>query len=411
VSSSIPKKAPEQSLRRDDGGQGKVWGTCVELFSGGGGLALALHNAGFSHLLLNEINHHACSTLLSNRAVRVKREELAASSSRRKWPLIEGGIESVDFVPLAQSVDIVAGGVPCQPFSLGGAHQGHLDERNLWPEFLRCVRETRPKVILAENVRGLLRPSFNPYWEYIQRSLSLPFEERIEGESWSDHDRRLVKTLKTPVVIDEGYNIEFKLVNAADFGVPQNRHRVILVGFRKDLGVDWSFPDPTHSKASLEAEKASGRYYEKREIKASRSSRRIKGEDGQLPWLTLRDAIFDLPEPKELKESEGYLHHVGWPGAREYRGHTANDLDIPAKTVKAGVHGVPGGETVVRLDDGRIRYLTVREVARVMTFPDEWKLSGTRGEQVRQLGNAVPVKLGEVVAKSIADMLRKDSPR
>jgi DNA (cytosine-5)-methyltransferase 1 len=104
-------------------------------------------------------------------------------------------------------------------------------------------------------------------------------------------------------------------------------------------------------------------------------------------------------------EHAGWLHHVGWPGAREYRGHTPNDLDRPAKTVKAGVHGVPGGESVVRLDDGSVRYLTVRETSRLMTFPDHWKLAGPRGEQMRQLGNAVPVHLGKVVADSLVQAL------
>ena len=105
-------------------------------------------------------------------------------------------------------------------------------------------------------------------------------------------------------------------------------------------------------------------------------------------------------------EYPGWLHHCGWPGAREYPGHTPNDLDRPAKTVKAGVHGVPGGETVLRRDDGTLRYMTVREVARVMTFPDKYQLAGPRGEQMRQLGNAVPVDLGKVMAIAVADALR-----
>jgi DNA (cytosine-5)-methyltransferase 1 len=128
-----------------------------------------------------------------------------------------------------------------------------------------------------------------------------------------------------------------------------------------------------------------------------------------MAWRTVRDAIAGLPEPLEPLEAKreypGWLHHVGWPGAREYPGHTPNDLDRPAKTVKAGVHGVPGGETVLRRDDGSIRYMTVREVARIMTFPDTWRLAGPRGEQMRQLGNAVPVLLGQVMAEAVARAL------
>jgi DNA (cytosine-5)-methyltransferase 1 len=382
-------------------------GTCVELFSGGGGLAMALHKAGFRHLLLNEHNKRACATLRANSAVDFLPDEAPPATLSDPWPLIEGSIEDVDFTGFTGEVDVVAGGVPCQPFSLGGAHKGHLDERNLWPEFNRCVRETRPLVILAENVRGLLRPSFEPYWEYIQRELAAPFEQRIEGESWIDHDRRLVKVLRSaggdPT---ERYDIAFRLVNAADYGVPQNRWRVLLVGFRQDLNVSWTFPEATHSAGALLRAQLSGEYQDRHPKAPIKEHPGVTPpDDGLLPWRTLRDAIHDLPEPIEREETPGYIHHVGWPGAREYVGHTPNMLDRPAKTVKAGVHGVPGGESVLRRDDGSIRYLTVREVARVMTFPDDWRLEGPRGEQMRQLGNAVPVELGAVIGRAIAKAL------
>jgi DNA (cytosine-5)-methyltransferase 1 len=381
-------------------------GTSIELFSGGGGLAMALHEAGYRHLLLNESNKRACATLRANSAVSYVSDEAAPASLADPWPLIEGNIQTVDFSPFAGLVDVVAGGVPCQPFSLGGAHKGHLDERNLWPEFNRCVRETRPLVIVAENVRGLLRPSFEPYWEYIKRELAAPFEQRIAGESWGDHDRRLVKSLRGGGDPSERYDIAAKLVNAADYGVPQNRWRVLLVGFRKDLNIGWDFPRATHSAGALLRSQLSGEYHSRhREAPVKEHPGVTPPDDDLLPWRTLRDAIYDLPEPEMRSEAPGYIHHVGWPGAREYPGHTPNELDRPAKTVKAGVHGVPGGESVVRRDDGSIRYLTVREVARVMTFPDEWRLEGPRGEQMRQLGNAVPVELGRVLGLSIAKAL------
>ncbi|ABL81789.1 MULTISPECIES: DNA cytosine methyltransferase [unclassified Nocardioides] len=384
-------------------------GSCIELFSGGGGLAMALHEAGFRHLLLNELNKRACATLRANNAVDYLPDETPPATLADPWPLIEGGIGEVDFTPFLGDVDVVAGGVPCQPFSLGGAHKGHLDERNLWPEFNRCVRETRPLVILAENVRGLLRPSFEPYWDYIRRELAAPFEQRVDGEPWADHDRRLVKALRggggDPT---ERYDIAFKLVNAADYGVPQNRWRVVLVGFRKDLGISWSFPDPTHSAGALLRAQLSGEYSDRHPHAPIKEHPGVTPpEDGLRPWKTLRDAIHDLPEPVERQDTPGYIHHIGWPGAREYPGHTANVLDRPAKTVKAGVHGVPGGESVLRRDDGSIRYLTVREVARIMTFPDDWRLEGPRGEQMRQLGNAVPVRLGAVMGREIAKVLRE----
>ncbi len=367
---------------------------------------MALHDAGFRHLLLNEYDRRACATLRANFAVDYVADEAPPATLSDPWPLIEGSVHQVDFTPFSGAVDLVAGGVPCQPFSLGGAHKGHLDERNLWPEFNRCVRETRPRVIVAENVRGLLRGSFQPYWDYIRRELAAPFEERLEGERWQDHDRRLVKALRGGGDPTERYDIAFQLVNAADYGVPQARWRVVLIGFRQDLAVSWSFPRPTHSAGALLRSQLSGEYSERHPRAPVYEHPGVTPpDDGLRPWRTLRDAIADLPEPVERQETPGFIHHVGWPGARTYAGHTPNVLDRPAKTVKAGVHGVPGGETVLRRDDGSIRYLTVREVARVMTFPDDWRLEGPRGEQMRQLGNAVPVRLGAVIGRAIVEAM------
>jgi DNA (cytosine-5)-methyltransferase 1 len=384
-------------------------GTSIELFTGGGGLALAMHGAGFRHLLAVEIDRRACATLRLNGA-----EDCQEPAAGGGWPLVAGDIREVDFTRWAGEVDVVTGGVPCQPWSLGGAHKGYEDRRNLWPELFRCVRETRPRAIVAENVKGLLRPSFRAYYEYILRELAAPFEGRVEGEDWRDHDRRLGKALADRDA-DPGrrYDVRFMLVNAADYGVPQVRSRVFVVAFRRDLGLaDWRFPAPTHSAAALWRDQASGRYWRRHGLarRATEAPIQLPIPDETLPWRTLRDAIGDVPEPLEPLEAKlehpGWPHHVSWPGAREYPGHTPNDLDRPAKTVKAGVHGVPGGETVLRRDDGSIRYMTVREVARVMTFPDSWRLAGPRGEQMRQLGNAVPVMLGRVMADAVADALR-----
>ena len=384
-------------------------GTSVELFSGGGGLAMAMHRAGFRHLLVNEFNPKACSTLRSNLAVDYMDGDPLPQGLDDPWPLIEGDVRGVDFGRLADAVDVVAGGVPCQPFSLGGAHRGHMDERNMWPELLRCVRETRPRVIVAENVKGLLRTSFDPYWQYILREIEAPFEERVDGEAWQDHDKRLLKAQRTASSnVADRYDVHFKLVNAADYGVPQVRWRVFIVAFRRDLGVTWDFPEPTHSAASLVAAQADGSYWDEHGLspRASVFTSPLTGSLALPRWRTLRDAIGDLPEPVERQEYAGYTHHVGWPGARTYVGHTPNYLDKPAKTVKAGVHGVPGGESVLLKDDGSIRYLTVREVARIMTFPDSWALDGPRGEQMRQLGNAVPVELAHAILNSVAAAVR-----
>jgi DNA (cytosine-5)-methyltransferase 1 len=386
--------------------------TSIELFTGGGGLAWAMHEASFQHLLVNEIDHRACETLRINVAADLNPQHAGPDQPTDLWPLYEEDVDRVDFGPWAGRVDVVAGGVPCQPWSLGGAHKGYDDPRNLWPQLFRCIRETRPKAVIAESVRGLLRPSFSPYYQYILRELEAPFEERVEGEDWRDHNKRLQKILGADRDASERYDVWCLPVNAADYGIPQVRQRVFVIAFRKDLGLGgWKPPRATHSETNLLAAQNDGTYWEEHGV--SPRPELARGSVGTVEvqkkrWQTLRDATTDLPEPLGSRvEHPDWIHHYGWPGARHYPGHTPNDLDRPAKTVKAGVHGVPGGETVVQLDDGGIRYMTVREVARVMTFPDSWRLAGPRGEQMRQLGNAVPVRLGRVMADAVAQALRK----
>jgi DNA (cytosine-5)-methyltransferase 1 len=382
-------------------------GSSVELFTGGGGLAMAMEKAGFRHLLCNEFAHYACETLRENAAVDYKDGADLPASFEDPWPLIEGDVREVDFTRLEGQVTVVAGGPPCQPFSLGGIHQGHEDERNMFPEMFRVIQETRPLAVICENVRGLLRPSFDPYFQYILRQLGAPFERRHEAELWYKHDQRLQKAEdKDNGDLTERYDFYPMPVNAADYGVPQIRRRVIIVAFRKDLGINWTTPKATHSESALIQAQAQGEYWEEHGIKPQVQERNGKpvllASGTEKRWRTLRDAIRGLPAPVEGADFPGHLHHIGWPGARIYPGHTPNVLDWPAKTVKAGVHGVPGGESVMRTDDGGHRYMTVRETACVMTFPDTWWLAGPRGEQMRQLGNAVPVDLGEVFAKAVA---------
>jgi DNA (cytosine-5)-methyltransferase 1 len=415
-------------------------GTSVELFAGGGGLAMALHAAGFRHLLLNEFAKRACETLRANQATKWLGTDHVPEGLNDPWPLIEGPVQGVDFRYLKGRVDVLAGGPPCQPFSLGGDHKGHEDERNMFPQFFRAVRETRPKAFICENVRGLLRPSFAPYFQYIVNELSMPFLERGDT-AWEEHNERIIaaKAVDPPNAeeLAERYTVFVTPVNAADFGVPQIRNRVIIVGFRGDLGVDdevWEKfrPRKTHSEAALNSELRNPRSaYWKRHKHVPAEVRKqviertpsVNPDDEELrlkPWRTLRDAVTGNPDafpalpplPQDgLIDYKNHpkspvSHHIGWPGARVYTGHTPNLLDRPAKTVKAGVHGVPGGESVMMLDNGDHRYMTVRETARVMTFPDSWKPVDPRGEQMRQLGNAVPVLLGQRFAEAVSDALR-----
>jgi DNA (cytosine-5)-methyltransferase 1 len=417
-------------------------GTSIELFSGGGGLAQAMHQAGFRHLVMNEFVRHACDTLLLNKAEKRKNEDHIPIGIDDKWPLVKGDITDISFRYLRdQSVDVVAGGPPCQPFSLGGAHKGNEDKRNMFPQLFRVVREIEPKAIICENVRGLLRPSFKPYFEYILRELALPFERRAKDATWEAHNALLIERMANlPRNSKRRYVVVPMEINAADYGVPQVRNRVIIVAFRADLGIteaDWRdrlAPRPSHSQTALSESQLDGSYWDRHPAVPSAVRDAVVQalpplpprtliEDAEVrrPWRTLRDALYGNPDrpderplPKDVVDGEeypGWYHHKGWPGARVYPGHTPNLLDKPAKTVKAGVHGVPGGESVIMLDSGEHRYMTVRETARVMTFPDDWQLSGPRGEQMRQLGNAVPVALGEVFAGAVAKALGEANGR
>ena len=381
-------------------------GTSIELFAGGGGLALGVHEAGFQHLLVNELDRRACETLRENVA-----EDFESLGDDGQWPLLCGDVAAINWSSFEGRVDLLAGGAPCQPFSLGGRHRGDQDKRNLFPEVFRALREVRPRAFLLENVRGLLRESFRPYFDYIFDQLREPYVPPKRGESWERHKARLERRRTPRGCESDRYVVHKLLVNAADYGLPQNRHRVLIVGFREDLGIEWTWPEATHSRAALLWSQANGSYWKEHGITDPDGSRgrgegpRLGRKPAELRWRTLRDAIDGLPEPVDGKEHPTIANHVGIPGARLYAGHTGNPLDWPAKTVKAGVHGVPGGEHVLIRDDGSHRYLTVRECARLQGFPDSYRFTGPRSEAMRQIGNAVPVPLSRLIAVRIADKL------
>jgi DNA (cytosine-5)-methyltransferase 1 len=383
----------------------------VELFAGAGGLAIGMAKAGFHHAAVIEWNSDACETFRENKRHHTHHVE--------EWPLHEGDVRGFDYRTLNGDVMVVSGGPPCQPFSMGGKHRGHMDERDMFPEAVRAVRELRPKAFIFENVKGLKRETFATYFEYIRLQLTYPGLHGREGEAWRDHCRRLEKHHTARQASSE-YNVVSELLNAANYGVPQRRERVFIVGFRSDLGVEWSFPRATHSEEALLRSKwIAGDYWDRHEVPKKRRPalerrraarvERLKRADliaeGRAPWLTVRDAISDLPDPERFPDN-AIPNHRHNPGARTYKGHTGSRLDQPAKTLKAGDHGVPGGENMLARADGSVRYFTVREAARLQTFPDDYIFRGVWTEAMRQLGNAVPVRLAEVVARSVANSLR-----
>ncbi|WP_420958201.1 DNA cytosine methyltransferase [Burkholderia gladioli] len=385
----------------------------VELYAGAGGLAMGVRLAGFKSLAVVEWDKWACDTIREN-----KRRGFPLVAD---WPVHEGDVRKVNWSALEnEEIDLLAGGPPCQPFSMGGKHQAHDDTRDMFPATVDIVRRLRPKAFIVENVKGLTRSTFANYYQYILLQLEFPEVPARRNEDWFDHLLRLQAERVSGRQKGRNltYNVVPTLVNAANYGVPQKRERVFIVGFRADLDVEWSFPRPTHSYEELiRAQWVTGEYWERHGIsrrhrptmpaslegKVRRLASSLPLSD-ELPWRTVRDAIAGLPSPQARTASQ-YDDHRFQPGARIYPGHTGSPLDLPAKTLKAGDHGVPGGENMLVNTDGSVRYFSIRESARIQTFPDGFKFHGSWTETMRQLGNAVPVLLGHTVARSVAEKL------
>ena len=328
----------------------------IELFAGCGGLAKGLSLAGFKELAMVEFNHDACQSLRANFNPAI---------------VYEGDVRDFDYAPYAGRIDLVAGGPPCQPFSLGGKAKGKNDARDMFPEAARAIAAVRPRAFLFENVKGLLRASFREYFDYIILRLTFPAETIKADESWLTHRKRL-SLINYDDYGGVKYKVQYRLVNAADYGVPQVRERVIIVGMRSDIRREWKYPVPTISKEH---------------------------------WIPCGSILNGLPEPSDPPPA-GFPDHIFRPGARPYPGHSGSDVAKPAKTIKAGAHGVPGGENTFRFEDGTLRYMTVREAKLVQTFPADYRILGTWGEAMRQIGNAVPVKLAELLGRRLIETLQ-----
>jgi len=388
----------------------------IELFAGAGGLAMGVAMAGFRSRAIVEWDRWACDT--------VRQNQERGHPLVKDWPLFEGDvrhwIRDFDAASLEGQLDLIAGGPPCQPFSMGGKHQAYNDARDMFPATVDIIRRLKPRAFIVENVKGLTRASFHNYFQYIQLQLEFPELQRRPDDSWLDHQQRLqaFKTSKRRSGAGLSYQLVTTLVNAANYGVPQKRERVFIVGFRRDLDVRWSFPLESHSQDALLHEQwVTGEYWDRHgvarkhrpELSKTQAATvaRLRGlglPPTRRPWLTVRDAIRGLPEPRE-SESALHFNHRLQAGARSYPGHTGSPLDLPAKTLKAGDHGVPGGENMMVRTDGSLRYFSIRESARLQTFPDGYLLHGSWSEAMRQLGNAVPVLLGQTVATSVATHL------
>jgi DNA (cytosine-5)-methyltransferase 1 len=392
----------------------------IELFAGGGGMALGLHLAGFEHRHLVEWDAQACQTLRLNatyddptRGHPVWKPDAVVNGDVREW-----------LTHLHDtSADLVAGGPPCQPFSLGGVHAGDADPRNMFPAALDVVRATAPKLVIFENVPGLLRSGFLPYFDYVAEQLTAPSIEPRPFETWQEHRARVIKGAPRSEL---RYRVDRQVILSADLGVPQIRKRVFLIGIREDLNAAWLPLSADYTEdALLHDQYVSGIYWEEhqdsREVKEvlrrglpqapPRVQTRVarlarEGRPVEKRWRTVRDMLRDpevLPEPIDAVQRGKWPNHIGVPGAKSYVGHTGSDIDLPAKTIKAGVHGVCGGEAMIKFRDGSLRYMTTREAARVQGFPDWYEFTGARSLAMRHIGNAVAV----AVAQAVGERLRQ----
>lgn len=326
----------------------------LELFAGAGGLAVGLEQAGLSCAVLNEIDKFACATLRKNRP---------------NWNVLEGDIKDFSFSEYRGEIDVVTGGFPCQAFSYAGKKLGLADARGtLFYEFARVVQEVNPPICIGENVKGLL-----------------------------SHEKG--KTLEGMIsILDEiGYRvIPIEVLRAIDYRVPQKRERLILVGIRKDINIEYSYPKPFSKIYTLKDALKKGELFDC-DVPISDGVKYPKRKKEVLEMIPQKGYWRDLPLDiqKEYMGASFYLgggktgmaRRIGW--------------DEPCLTLTCS----PAQKQTERCHPEETRPFTVREYARIQTFPDNWIFAGSTAQQYKQIGNAVPVNLGREIGYSIIKFL------
>lgn len=330
--------------------------TVLELFAGAGGLAIGLEKAGLKCVALNEIDKWACQTLRKNRP---------------NWTILEGDIKDHDFTNYYNKVDVVTGGFPCQAFSYAGKKLGLADARGtLFYEFARAVQEVNPPICIGENVRGLLSH---------------------EGG----------KTLQGMLsILDEiGYNVvPFQVLKAINYNVPQKRERLILVGIRKDINLTYDYPTPYKHIYTLHDALKKGDLFDC-DVPPSVGSSYPKSKIEVLNLVPPKGYWRDLPLAIQ-KEFMGGSFHLG--GGKTGIARRIG-WDEPCLTLTCS----PAQKQTERCHPEETRPFTVREYARIQTFPDDWAFEGSVAQQYKQIGNAVPVNLGREVGYSIIKFLNQ----
>jgi len=326
----------------------------IELFAGAGGLALGLEKAGIKCVALNEIDKLACQTLRINRP---------------NWNVLEGDIKDFNFHKYLNKVDVVTGGFPCQAFSYAGKKLGLNDARGtLFYEFARVVKEVNPAICIGENVRGLL-----------------------------SHENG--KTLQGMIsILDEiGYKvIPIQILKAINYRVPQKRERLILVGIRKDIDVKFEYPKPHDKIYNLRDALKKGVLFDT-DVPFSEGAKYPKYKQEVLKLVPPKGYWRDLPTEIQ-KEYMGGSYHLG--GGKTGMARRIG-WDEPSLTLTCS----PAQKQTERCHPDETRPFTVREYARIQTFPDDWKFSGPMAQQYKQIGNAVPVNLGQEVGYAIVKFL------
>lgn len=326
--------------------------TSIELFAGGGGLALGMHKAGFKHILLNEFDRDACNTLQKNMP---------------EWNVVRGDIRDIDFTPYYQKVDFLTGGFPCQAFSYAGKRLGFEETRGtLFFELARAVKEIQPKVFLAENVKGLL-----------------------------EHDSgRTINTIKS-VIAELGYTlIEPRVLRAILYNVPQKRERLILIAIRNDIApkVNFSWPSVCTDIRTLRDAFFSGNLYDC-DVPPSEGQKYPASKERVMELVPEGGDWRDLPEDVAKEYMKGSYHLGGGKTGMARR----LSLDEASLTLTCA----PAQKQTERCHPTETRPLTVREYARIQTFPDDWEFCGSLAAKYKQIGNAVPVNLAWAIGRAV----------
>lgn len=328
----------------------------LELFAGAGGLAIGMEMAGFESVMLNEIDSAACQTLRKNRP---------------EWNVVEDDVATLDFRPYYGKIDILSGGFPCQAFSYAGKKLGFEDTRGtLFFEFARAIKETQPKVFVAENVRGLLV-----------------------------HENGRTLSSIVNIIGDLGYFLVTpRVLKAMFYKVPQKRERLFLIGIRKDLAdkVQFQWPSPYHRILTVRDALKAGELYEE-DVPISDGQKYPKRKAEIMAQVPAGGYWKDLPDDLQRE----YMQKSYFLGGGKTGIARRLAWDEPSLTLTCA----PAQKQTERCHPEETRPLTVREYARIQTFPDEWQFEGSQSAKYKQIGNAVPVNLAYAVGRSLVRLL------